>query len=251
MLTGCFVAWLSSWDVTLVDDRPAIFNVECRVRSSFSLLLSLLSSFHPIRLANASPNARTVTPTHNRMGRSPPRALSCVPCVPGWTRRRPTKRPPPALPVRDTVLSAGQRVAENQLWQETCWIGIAQYKCAFFPAVCYSRHDIYDSCSVIALMNYDHRPCLHLSPSPSFLPTPTNPSKSSSPMLSNLNNRFALLAESQSGTSHRKTLADAASPTDPTIMRIRQDIETHYRSRGTRTTSRSGTRCACKTKPGG
>ncbi|KAJ7094164.1 hypothetical protein C8R44DRAFT_890533 [Mycena epipterygia] len=36
-----------------------------------------------------------------------------------------------------------------------------------------------------------------------------------------------LSAESQSSTSHRKTLADAASPT---IMRIRQDIETYYRS---------------------
>jgi L-gulonolactone oxidase len=31
-LTGRFVAWLSSGEVTLVDDSPAIFNVECRVR---------------------------------------------------------------------------------------------------------------------------------------------------------------------------------------------------------------------------
>ncbi|KAJ7289439.1 D-arabinono-1,4-lactone oxidase-domain-containing protein [Mycena rebaudengoi] len=29
-LTGRFVAWLSSWDVTLIDDSPAVFNVECR-----------------------------------------------------------------------------------------------------------------------------------------------------------------------------------------------------------------------------
>ncbi|KAJ7094173.1 hypothetical protein C8R44DRAFT_749679 [Mycena epipterygia] len=29
-LTGCFVAWLSSWDVTLVDDGRVIFDVECR-----------------------------------------------------------------------------------------------------------------------------------------------------------------------------------------------------------------------------
>ncbi|KAJ7094185.1 hypothetical protein C8R44DRAFT_749689 [Mycena epipterygia] len=89
---------------------------------------------------------------------------------------------------------------------------------------------------------------LHPSPSPSFVLARTNPSKSPSPMLFNLNNRFALLGEPQSGTSYRKTLVDAASPK---IMRIREDIETHYRSRAAWTTSARVQDVLAKSKPGG
>ncbi|KAJ7702857.1 L-gulonolactone D-arabinono-1,4-lactone oxidase [Mycena olivaceomarginata] len=100
-LTGRFVAWLSSGEVTLVDDSPAIFNVECRYPQH--------TTEWAIPFANAPACLRAL---HDWMD-----AEAADPC--GLR---------PHFPFEIRFSAADDIWLSPSFGQETCWIGIAQYK---------------------------------------------------------------------------------------------------------------------------
>ncbi|KAJ7796251.1 L-gulonolactone D-arabinono-1,4-lactone oxidase [Mycena olivaceomarginata] len=91
-LTGRFVAWLSSGEVTLVDDSPTIFNVECRY------------------------------PQHTTEWAIPfVKAPACLQAADPRGIR-------PHFPFEIRFSAADDIWLSPSFGQETCWIGIAQYK---------------------------------------------------------------------------------------------------------------------------
>ncbi|KAJ7366173.1 L-gulonolactone D-arabinono-1,4-lactone oxidase [Mycena albidolilacea] len=100
-LTGRFVAWLSSCEVTLVDDSPTIFNVECRYPQ------------HTTEWAIPFSNA----PACLRALRDWMDAEAADPC--GLR---------PHFPFEIRFSAADDIWLSPSFGQETCWIGIAQYK---------------------------------------------------------------------------------------------------------------------------
>ncbi|KAJ7692570.1 L-gulonolactone/D-arabinono-1,4-lactone oxidase [Mycena rosella] len=100
-LTGRFVAWLSSGHVTLIDDSPTIFNVECRYPQ------------HTTEWA---------VPFQN--------APACLRALHAWMDREAAdpRGIRPHFPFEIRFSAADDIWLSPSYAQETCWIGIAQYK---------------------------------------------------------------------------------------------------------------------------
>ncbi|KAJ6543646.1 D-arabinono-1,4-lactone oxidase-domain-containing protein [Mycena sp. CBHHK59/15] len=100
-LTGRFVAWLSSWEVTLVDDSHTIFNVECRYPQ------------HTTEWAIPFKNAQ-----------------ACLRELRTWmdTEALDPNGIRPHFPFELRFSAPDDIWLSPSYAQETCWIGIAQYK---------------------------------------------------------------------------------------------------------------------------
>ncbi|KAJ7094135.1 D-arabinono-1,4-lactone oxidase-domain-containing protein [Mycena epipterygia] len=100
-LTGRFVAWLSSWDVTLVEDGPAIFNVECRYpQHTTEWAIPFARAPTVLRALRAWMDAEAADPSGLR----------------------------PHFPFEIRFSAPDDVWLSPSYGRETCWIGIAQYK---------------------------------------------------------------------------------------------------------------------------